>query len=105
MAEYSTTLASFFAASINCGVIATGGGAWARAGEANTVPSANAVQPFNTSRLEIFFFFIASSLPGYRLSARQRSGGRKSQTSLPLATAFSVAVTIRNVVPSDVSTM
>src|SRR5260370_1459848 len=61
MAEYSTTLASLFAASINCGVIACAGGASARAGDANTVPSANAVEPFSTSRRESFCLFIASS--------------------------------------------
>src|SRR6185437_9203683 len=41
----------------------------------------------------------------YRCSARQRSGGSVSQTSAPLATAFSVGVTMRNTVPSEVSTM
>ena len=44
---YQTTLPSFFAASISCGVIASAGGASARAGEANTVPSASAVEPFS----------------------------------------------------------
>src|SRR6202011_4153313 len=48
---------------------------------------------------------VLLSASGYRLSARQRSGGRKSQTSLPFATAVSVDVTMRNVVPSDVSTI
>src|SRR6266851_8806317 len=62
MAEYSTTLASFFAASINCGVIACAGGASARAADANTVPSANAVEPFSTSRRESLCLFIASIL-------------------------------------------
>ena len=41
----------------------------------------------------------------YRLSARQRSGGSVSQTSLPLGTLVSVGVVTRNAVPSDVSTM
>ena len=63
---YQTTLPSFFAASISCGVMASGGGAAARAGEANTVPSASAVEPLSEalriSRLESFCFFIASSL-------------------------------------------
>ncbi len=112
---YQTTLPSFFAASISCGVIASGGGASARAGEANTVPSASAVEacsePCSTSRLESFRVFIASSASSllaqslYRLSARQRSGGSVSQTSVPLGTAVSVGVVTRNAVPSAASTM
>src|SRR4029079_17016300 len=69
---YQTTLPSFFAASISCAVIASGGGASARAGEANTVPSASAVEacsePCSTSRLESFRVFMASSASSfYRL--------------------------------------
>src|SRR5437763_17075634 len=41
----------------------------------------------------------------HRVSARQRSGGSVSQTSMPLATAFSVEVTTRKELPSEVSTM
>jgi hypothetical protein len=41
--------------------------------------------------------------PG-RLSARQRSAGSVSQTSVPRGTLICVDVTARNVVPSDVST-
>src|SRR5215213_247316 len=65
MEVYQTTLPSFFAASINCGVMASGGGAAARAGVANTVPSASAVEPlsevFRMSRLDNFRFCIAFS--------------------------------------------
>jgi hypothetical protein len=42
-------------------VIATGGGASAREGLANTLPNASAVEPLSTSRREIFVFFIARS--------------------------------------------
>src|ERR1700712_4297699 len=55
-AVYQTTLPSFFAASINCGVIASAGGASARAGAANTAPSASAVEPFRMSRLDGVLF-------------------------------------------------
>src|SRR5260221_10707350 len=55
------TLASFFAASTRAGVIATGAGASARTGAANTVPAANAAAPCRMSRLESFRPFIASS--------------------------------------------
>src|ERR1700738_3030976 len=61
IAVYQTTLPSFFAASISCGVIASAGGAWARTGDANTVPSASAVEALRTALLESFFFFIACS--------------------------------------------
>src|SRR4029077_18418337 len=44
-------------------------------------------------------------LRDYRLSARQRSAGSVSQTSVPGATAVRVEVTARNTVPSEVSTM
>jgi hypothetical protein len=78
IAVYQTTLPSFFAASINCGVIASAGGAAARAAEANTVPSASAVEPFSeacrTSRLESLCFFIASSL--WAVIGRARGSGR-----------------------------
>src|SRR3954465_5562109 len=79
---YQTTLPSFFAASISCGVIASAGGAAARNGEANTVPSAAAVDALRTSRLESpglvcgLFIAILPLLFRYRLSARQRSGGK-----------------------------
>src|SRR5665213_14606 len=61
---YQTTLPSFFAASISCGVIVSAGGASARAGAANTVPSASAVEPLRTSRRDGFLFpaFMASFL-------------------------------------------
>src|SRR3981081_2619122 len=65
IAVYQTTLPSFLAASISCGVMASAGGASARTDDANTVPSASAFAPFSeplrTSRLESFRFFIASS--------------------------------------------
>src|SRR5207237_7994985 len=52
------------------------------------------------------WFFHRLLLPAcYRLSARQRSAGKVSQTSVPFGTAFSVGVTIRKVVPSCASTM
>src|ERR1700704_654914 len=57
---YQTTLPSFFAASVSCGVMASAGGASARTREANIVPSASAVEPFRTPRLEIFFFIAVS---------------------------------------------
>ena len=41
----------------------------------------------------------------YLLSARQRSGGNVSQTSVPLGMTVCGEVTARNVVPSEVSTM
>ncbi|GCC44576.1 hypothetical protein chiPu_0028564 [Chiloscyllium punctatum] len=44
-------------------------------------------------------------LSRYRLSARQRSGGKFSQTSRPFSTAVSVGVVTRSEVPSGVSTM
>jgi hypothetical protein len=100
-------LASFFAASINCGVIASGGGAAARAGEANTVPSANPVALWSILRLESFGFRMVPIylFSNYRLSARQRSIGNVSQTSVPFGTAVFVEVMMRSTVPSDVSTM
>src|SRR5437764_14028389 len=55
------TLPSFFAASINCGVIAVAGGAAARAGTANTVPIASAEEPLSTSRLEMIGVFMGFS--------------------------------------------
>src|SRR5580692_187422 len=76
IAEYSTTLASFFAASISCGVIASDGGASARAAEANAGPSATALAPFKISRLESFGFLMAPtcSLP---LSAERPAAFRR----------------------------
>src|SRR3954463_7006670 len=67
---YQTTLPSFFAASISCGVMASAGGASAREGEANTVPRASAVEPFRISRREGIVFFIASSRFRFLLSAQ-----------------------------------
>jgi hypothetical protein len=58
--EYRITLASFLAASISCGVIATGSGAAALRGAANAV-SPSAAEPLMTSRRDSFLFFIASS--------------------------------------------
>jgi hypothetical protein len=57
------TLPSFFAASINCGVIAVAGGAAARAGAANTVPAASAEAPLSASR-RVMIGFIVVSLVG-----------------------------------------
>ena len=98
---------SFFAASTSAGVIATGSGAWARTGEANTAPAASVAAPCRMSRLESFRPFIASSrfFLFYRLSARQRSGGSVNQTSLPFCTLVSVGVVARKLVPSATSTM
>src|SRR5580658_10125302 len=73
---YQTTWPSFFAASISCGVIPSGGGACARAGAANTVPSASAVEPFRMSRRESFRFFIASS---FLLSAERPATFRRQR--------------------------
>src|SRR4029079_1382391 len=57
-----TTLPSFLAASINCGVTALAGGA-AEATDANTLDAAKAVEPWSTSRLEnVGFFIVVSSL-------------------------------------------
>src|SRR3954470_1757016 len=72
--EYRISLPSFFAASTRSGVIATGSGAWARTGEANTAPVASAAAPCRMSRLESFRAFIASSrfllfLPAQRPAA------------------------------------
>src|SRR5580698_10219569 len=78
IAVYQTTLPSFFAASISCGVIASAGGAAARAASANTVPSASAVEPFRTSRLEISRCFIASFL-SVLLSAERAAAFRRQR--------------------------
>src|ERR1700710_141482 len=70
---YQTTLPSFFAASISCGVMASDGGAWARTREANSVPSASAVVPFRMSRLLILFFIaISFCLSAQRAAALRR---------------------------------
>src|SRR3954451_12520890 len=70
---YHTTLPSFFAASINCGVMASAGGAWAITREENTVPNASAVEPFRTSRLLILFFIaISFCLSAQRAAALRR---------------------------------
>src|ERR1700759_1928566 len=65
IAVYQTTLPSCFAASISCGVIASAGGASARAGAANTAPRASAVEPFSApcriSRRDGLLFFMVSS--------------------------------------------
>jgi len=104
--EYRITLASFFAASISCGVIETGRGRFGAHRRRKYGAKRTVVAPLRMSRLEVFAF---SSRPRfvscYRLSARQRSGGKVSQTSLPLATAVSVGVVTRKAVPSAVSTM
>src|SRR5580704_11146971 len=76
MAEYRITLPSLLAASTSSGVIATGGGASARAGEANTAPSANAVVPFKTFRLENFLAIIVSSM---LLSAQRAAAFRRQR--------------------------
>src|ERR1700750_1798030 len=83
IAVYQTTLPSFFAASINCGVIASAGGAAARTEDANTEPSARAVEPFSTARLEIFLFFIAVLPFGFFLSAQRAAAfGWQNQPDL-----------------------
>src|SRR3954462_15847147 len=71
---YQTTLPSFFAASINCGVIASAGGASARTRVANMLPAASTAEPFKTSRL-LMLLSIAVSLAllsGQRAAARGR---------------------------------
>src|SRR5260370_42702289 len=82
---YQTTLPSFFAASINCGVIASAGGASARAGAANTVPSATALEAFSApckiSRLESFRFFIACSC-SFLAAQRPAALGRQREPDL-----------------------
>src|ERR1700712_2091566 len=80
---YQTTLPSFFAASISCGVIASAGGASARTAEANTVPSASAVVPLRISRREGIVLFIASSVSFSCLSAQRAAAvGRHRQPDL-----------------------
>src|SRR6185295_16193039 len=70
---YQTTLPSFFAASINCGVMASAGGACATTREANKVPSASALEPFRMSRLLILFFIaISSCLSAQRAATLRR---------------------------------
>src|ERR1700722_3102779 len=76
MAEYRITLPSLRAASTSSGVIATGGGASARTGEANTAPSASAVEPFRRPRLESFVIFIASV---FLLSAQRAAALRRQR--------------------------
>ena len=95
---------SFFAASTSSGVIATAGGAAARDGRSEhgaQCQRRGALQNIASGNI----FALSSRPPCYRLSARQRSGGSVSQTSVPRGTAFSVDVTTRKVVPSGVSTM
>src|SRR5260221_6876680 len=82
IAVYQTTWPSFFAASISCGVIASGGGASARAAAANTGPNASAAEPFReplrTSRLENPCRFIASSC-SLSLSAQRPAAFRRQR--------------------------
>src|SRR5262249_49580273 len=61
---------------MSCGVIASAGGAAARDGEANSVPSASAPVPFKTERRETECFFIARSflLSAQRPAAIRRQG-------------------------------
>src|ERR1700709_38971 len=87
---YQTTLPSFFAASISCGVIASAGGASARTRDANMVPSASAVEPFSTVRREIFLLFIAVLPFGLFLSAQRAAAlGWQNQPDL-IALGYSV---------------
>src|SRR3954447_14052497 len=85
---YQTTLPSFLAASINCGVMASAGGAAARSGDANTVPSAAAVDAFRISRLEspglLVGLFIAI-LPGLLSAERAAAVRWKMQPDLGAA--------------------
>src|SRR3954453_17669395 len=76
---YQTTLPSFFAASIRAGVMASGGGASARTGDANTVPSARALEPLRMSRRESLCCFIASSLLLLLPAQRAAAVGRQRQ--------------------------
>src|ERR1043166_6552970 len=72
---YHTTLLSFFAASISCGVIASAGGAPARPQVASMLPAAGTAEPFNRSRLLILLFIAVSSrllLSGQRAAPRRR---------------------------------
>src|SRR4051812_10670043 len=81
---YHTTLPSFFAASISCGVMACAGGASARTQVANMPPAVNAAAPFKRSRRSSLFF-IAVSLASS--SARQRAATRRRQRQPDLAAA------------------
>src|SRR4051794_39505009 len=75
---YHTTLPSFFAASISCGVIASAGGASARTQLANMLAVASAAQPFQTSR-RLMLLFIAVSLALSLSSQRAAARGRQCQ--------------------------
>src|SRR5262249_61547968 len=89
---YQTTLPSFFAASISCGVIALAAGAADMTVVENVAPTASAPEPTSTSRREIREPFIGLSSMTcscffaprycYPLSARQRSVGGCRQTVL-----------------------
>src|SRR5581483_9560826 len=100
IAEYSTTLPSRLAASISCGVMATGSGAAALTGAAKS-EKPSAADPLIASRLDRFRRAILVLV--YRLSARQRSGGKVSHTCVPGEKADCGEVTARKLVPSDVS--
>src|SRR4029079_6356145 len=111
---YQTTLPSFLAASINAGVTAVAGGVADMTLVENTARTASALEPTSTSRREIFERFIdvssvalISRLPPtyYPLSARQRSGGRCSQTALPSGMFSLAPVRTRSCVPSFASTI
>src|SRR5690242_4440037 len=72
---------------MSCGVIASAGGAAARAGAANTVPNAAALAPFRTSRretarLETKCLFIARSPLPYSPAQRAAALGRQRQMHL-----------------------
>src|ERR1700742_817614 len=58
---YQTTLPSFLAASISCGVISVGGGAAESTCVENALPAASALDPISRSRRESLKFFIGIS--------------------------------------------
>src|SRR3984957_14717149 len=79
---YQTTLPSFFAASISCGVIASAGGASARAGAAKTVVNPAAAELFRSWRLENFRCLIASLRLLFLSTERAAALGRKIKPDL-----------------------
>src|SRR5690348_14415838 len=73
---YQTTLPSFLAASINCGVTGLAGGAADRTRVEKALPASSAPEPASTSRRENFEPFIASSL-NFLFGQRAATFGRQ----------------------------
>src|SRR6185312_8046770 len=106
---YQTTLPSFFAASTSAGVTALAAGAADSTCVESAPPAASAPVPIIRSRREILNSFIAYPpgflgwyffVIGYRRRARQRSGGRLSQTSVPVGMLSDAPVSTRSWAPS-----